>query len=168
MMQPAIALVLALLTWLMVRNRPVATRLLLGGTALLLGWEPASAGSPAGGFLLVVAGGVGLSLAWDAWARTRARPSPAPEAESRLVAVPVERPTSGPAAAPVPDEPMTELDRADAYGDLLDAYFTGLAEAQESGDVRAQAAFAGEIADIAQEVRLLLRVVVTDRQRHLS
>lgn len=164
MMHPTLAVALALLTWLLVRNRSIATRLLLGVAALLLGWEPASTGSASGGFLLTVAAGIALSLAWDGWARSRSRDrfvyriqDPGPTASTQN--------ESRPAEPPVSSEPMTELDRAETYGELLDAYFAGLQEAQESGDVRAQAAFAGEIADIAKEMRSLLRVVVGDRQR---
>lgn len=62
-------------------------------------------------------------------------------------------------------EPLTDLERADAYGDLLEANLEGLVDAYRNGDVRAQAAFAGEIADVAQQMEAALRVVVGERYR---
>jgi hypothetical protein len=77
------------------------------------------------------------------------------------------------AAAPPPPDPdlaatpdrYTELERADAFGDLLEANLAGLIDAYRSGDVRAQAAFAGEIADVARSMETMLRVVVGERHR---
>lgn len=60
---------------------------------------------------------------------------------------------------------MTELDRADDFAHLLDAYFAGLQDAERTGNVAAQAAYASEIADIAQQMRSMLRIVVGERQR---
>jgi hypothetical protein len=62
-------------------------------------------------------------------------------------------------------EPLTDLERAEAYGDLLEANLEGLVDAYRSGDVRAQAAFAGEIAGVAQSMESALRVVVGERYR---
>jgi hypothetical protein len=78
------------------------------------------------------------------------------------------------AAAPMPPVPetatatperYTELERAEAFGDLLEANLAGLVDAYRTGDVRAQAAFAGEIADVARGMETVLRVVVGERHR---
>jgi hypothetical protein len=60
---------------------------------------------------------------------------------------------------------MTELEQAAEYRGLLDANLAGLQEARESGDLRAETAFAGEIADIARSMRSRLRVVVDERHK---
>jgi hypothetical protein len=70
-----------------------------------------------------------------------------------------------PEAATATPERYTELDRADVFGDLLEANLAGLVDAYRSGDVRAQAAFAGEIADVARGMETMLRVVVGERHR---
>jgi len=110
-------------------------------------------------------------------------PRPEPPRRSRRA---VRRPATAPrptvppppgavrAATPMPPVPetvtttperYTELERADAYGDLLEANLAGLVDAYRSGDIRAQAAFAGEIADVARGMETMLRVVVGERHR---
>jgi hypothetical protein len=99
---------------------------------------------------------------------------------SRRMPAPSPRPTVPPppgavrAATPMPPVPetatatperYTELERADAFGDLLEANLAGLVDAYRSGDIRAQAAFAGEIADVARGMESMLRVVVGERHR---
>jgi hypothetical protein len=89
-----------------------------------------------------------------------ATPMP-PVPEAPAPAAPTPMPTPAPAAG----APLTELEQADAFGDLLEANLGGLADAYRSGDVRAQAAFAGEIADVARGLETMLRVVVGERHR---
>jgi hypothetical protein len=102
----------------------------------------------------------------------RVRRAPAPGSPPPVPATPMPPapeapapPTPSPAPAPAAGAPLTELEQADAFGDLLEANLGGLADAYRSGDVRAQAAFAGEIADVARGLETMLRVVVGERHR---
>jgi hypothetical protein len=76
------------------------------------------------------------------------------------------KPAEAPPLLPPPNaEPLTELERAEWYSDLLDVNIAGLEEAKRNGDLRAQAAFAGEIEDLATDLREMLRIVLVDRHR---
>jgi hypothetical protein len=232
-MHPTVALSVVLLSWCLVRNRTRASRLLLAGVAILLGWEPAMGGNRSGTVLLLIATGFVVSLIWELVserldeARSRPRfapapagapmtPAPATATPSTAASTPASPPllpttrrirlrrsrprqatvahpvpgvthsTPPPPTAPPPStwsppprppewsqaqqrrlagEPLTDLERAEAYGDLLEANLEGLVDAYRSGDVRAQAAFAGEIAGVAQHMETALRVVVGERYR---
>lgn len=167
-MHPTLAVGLVIVTWLVAHNRSTGARVLVGVAALLLGWEPATGGSRVGHILLLIAAGIAASLIWDRLRGPTDRGDEQPlsqlphavDASASMCSV-----HQPPAPLLRPDEPMTEFDQADAYGDLLDANIEGLHDAQEAGDVRAQAAFAGEIAELATGMRSLLRVVVGDRRR---
>jgi hypothetical protein len=94
--------------------------------------------------------------------RTSRRPTVPPPPGAVRAATPM--PPVPDTATATPDR-WTELDRADAFGDLLEANLAGLVDAYRSGDIRAQAAFAGEIADVARGMETMLRVVVGERHR---
>jgi len=191
-MHPTLALSVVLLSWCFFRNRSRGTRTLFGASLALLGWEPATAGNQAGLVLILAAVGVAVSVLWDIAAdlvparRRRSRPGltggpvPVPATDvswTPPAPPPTPRPTVPPPTGAVRAQPspppspvagpdrFTELERADAYGDLLEANLAGLVDAYKSGDVRAQAAFAGEIADVARSMETVLRVVVGERHR---
>ncbi|HEV7759132.1 MAG TPA: hypothetical protein VGO78_09090 [Acidimicrobiales bacterium] len=187
-MHPTLALSVVLLSWCFFRNRTMGTRTLFAASLALLGWEPATAGNQAGMVLILIAVGLAVSVLWDMAAdlvpaRRRTRPGaagvPAPAAPPPAPSAPTPRPTVPPPTGAVRAQPspppapatatafdrFTELERADAFGDLLEANLAGLVDAYKSGDVRAQAAFAGEIADVARGMETMLRVVVGERHR---
>jgi hypothetical protein len=181
-MHPTLALSVVLLSWCFFRNRTMGTRTLFGASLALLGWEPATAGNQAGMLLILIAVGVAVSVLWDmaadlAPARRRSRPVAGGGPVPTVPAPPTPRPTVPPPTGAVRAQPspppapatafdrFTELERADAFGDLLEANLAGLVDAYKSGDVRAQAAFAGEIADVARGMETMLRVVVGERHR---
>jgi hypothetical protein len=129
---------------------------------------------------LAAGGPVPVARAAPAWTPTATAPTapstptapPAPPAPPSTPRPTVPPPTGAVRADPSPPpspvagpDRFTELERADAFGDLLEANLAGLVDAYRSGDVRAQAAFAGEIADVARGMESMLRVVVGERHR---
>lgn len=157
-MDPVLASGIAVLSWLAVRRRSVLSRLLLVTTLVLLGWEPAGRSDGFGILLLVIAGGVAASLVWDGF--VAAGPNESPSRRPHIRAADDTRRSPRPAG-----EPLTELEQADALGVLLDANIGGLQAAKHAGDVRAQAAFAGEVAELAADMQAMLRVVLGERHR---
>lgn len=176
-MHPTLALSVVLLSWCFFRNRSMGSRSLLAVALALLGWEPATAGNQVGLLLILVAAGAVASMLGDlVLGAVAERRGSVPSSRSVASLRPTVPPPPGAvrAASPPPPAPetatstperWTELDRADAFGDLLEANLAGLVDAYRSGDVRAQAAFAGEIADVARGMETMLRVVVGERHR---
>jgi hypothetical protein len=160
-MDPFLATGVVLLSWLAVRRRSTGSRLLMASVLLMLGWEPAARGDRFGIVALLAGGGVAASVVADiVVAHVVRRPV-------RLGLRRLRSHTHDPTARPSPSrgEPLTELEQAQALGDLLDANILGLLQAKDDDDVRAQAAFSGEIARLATDMHALLRFVLGERQR---
>lgn len=171
MVHPTVAAGVAMLAWLVVRNWSLIARVLLAVALLLLAWEPASGGAWWGILLTAMAAGVAVSVVWDDVRGRRptprsttdgSMPSPSPSPPPAVAALPVPGIRHG---RVLPAGVVTELERAEWFGDLLDVNIAGYEEARRSGDLRAQAAFVGEIEELATEMRTMLRVVLGERRR---
>jgi hypothetical protein len=187
-MHPTIAVGVAVLAWLFVHRWSSLARMLLAVAAIMLGWEPATRGDRLGFVLVSAACGIAVSVLLEELVGIRrsavapadvrqqqplvaarppgAPPTPVPPVDLTSDGFMPWKPAPAPPLVPPPaEEPLTELERAEWYSDLLDVNIAGLEEAKRNGDLRAQAAFAGEIEDLASDMREMLRVVLGDRHR---